>query len=112
MKRSGIKVCLSIEGGGTGIGFANLTDVTNADFVAQVQVAVKMYQLDGVHLRDEGAGYDKTGAPELDETSYPKLVKALREAMPDIMLDSCKNDGGNYGNDGQRTGWHCSRRLH
>ena len=64
-----------------------------ADFVAQVQVAVKMYQLDGVHLRDEGAGYDKTGAPELDETSYPKLVKALREAMPDIML-TLADDGG------------------
>lgn len=93
LKRSGIKVCLSIEGGGTGIGFANLTDVQIADFVAQVQVAVKMYQLDGIHLRDEGAGYDKTGAPELDETSYPKLVKALREAMPDIML-TLADDGG------------------
>lgn len=93
LKRSGIKVCLSIEGGGAGIGFANLTDVQIADFVAQVQVAVKMYQLDGIHLRDEGAGYDKTGAPELDETSYPKLIKALREAMPDIML-TLADDGG------------------
>lgn len=93
LRRNGIKVCLSIEGGGTGIGFANLTDVQIADFVAQIKVAVNMYQLDGVHLRDEGAGYGKTGAPEVDEVSYPKLIKALREAMPDIML-TLADDGG------------------
>ena len=93
LRRNGIKVCLSIEGGGTGIGFANLTDVQIADFVAQIKVGVNMYQLDGVHLRDEGAGYDKTGAPEVDEVSYPKLIKALREAMPDIML-TLADDGG------------------
>lgn len=88
-----IKVCLSIEGGGTGLGFANMTDAQISDFVAQVKVAVKMYQLDGVHLRDEGAGYDKAGAPTLDETSYPKLIKALHDAMPDIML-TLADDGG------------------
>lgn len=93
LRLNGIKVCLSIEGGGTGVGFANLTDVQIADFVAQVKVAVKMYQLDGVHLRDEGAGYGKIGAPAVDETSYPKLIKALREAMPDVML-TLADDGG------------------
>lgn len=93
LRRNGIKVCLSIEGGGTGVGFANLTDIQIADFVAQVKVAVEMYQLDGVNLRDEGAGYDKSGAPAIDETSYPKLIKALREAMPDIML-TLADDGG------------------
>lgn len=93
LRLKGIKVCLSIEGGGTGLGFANMTDAQISDFVAQVKVAVKMYQLDGVHLRDEGAGYDKTGAPTLDETSYPKLIKALHDAMPDIML-TLADDGG------------------
>ena len=56
-------MCLSIEGGGTGIGFANLTDPQIIDFVAQVKVAVELFQLDGIHLRDEGAGYDKAEAP-------------------------------------------------
>lgn len=93
LRRNGIKVCLSIEGGGTGVGFANLTDSQIADFVAQVKVAVQMYRLDGIHLRDEGAGYDKAEAPAVNETSYPKLIKALREAMPGIML-TLADDGG------------------
>ena len=49
--------------------------------------------MDGIHLRDEGAGYDKAEAPAINETSYPKLIKALREAMPDIML-TLADDGG------------------
>lgn len=93
LRRNGLKVCLSIEGGGTGIGFANLTDPQIIDFVAQVKVAVELFQLDGIHLRDEGAGYDKAEAPTVNETSYPKLIKALREAMPDIML-TLADDGG------------------
>lgn len=93
LRLNGIKVCLSIEGGGTGVGFANLADIQIADFVAQVKVAVNMYQLDGIHLRDEGVGYDKSGAPAVNETSYPKLIKALREAMPGVML-TLADDGG------------------
>ena len=44
LRRNGLKVCLSIEGGGTGIGFANLTDPQIIDFVAQVKVAVELFQ--------------------------------------------------------------------
>lgn len=93
LQRSGIKVCLTVEGGGTGLGFANLTDKQIADFTAQIEVALKMYDLDGVNLRDEGVGYGKNELPEINETSYPKLIKSLREAMPDRII-TIADDGG------------------
>lgn len=93
LQRSGIKVCLTVEGGGTGLGFANLTDRQIADFTAQIEVALKMYDLDGVNLRDEGVGYGKNELPGINEVSYPKLIKSLREAMPDQII-TIADDGG------------------
>lgn len=45
-----MKVCLVIKGGGTGLGFANLSDGQIKDFVAQVKAAVATFKLDGVNL--------------------------------------------------------------
>lgn len=81
LQESGRKVCLSLEGGGTGLGFCNLTDEQIADFVAQVKAVVETYNLDGINLWDRNAGYGKEGMPETNTTSYPKLVKAMREAI-------------------------------
>lgn len=80
------KVCLCIEGGGSGLGFCNMTDAQIADFTQQVKNVIDIYHLDGVNLRDEGADYGKQGMPEMNTTSYPKLIKALRDALPDKML--------------------------
>ncbi|EKJ89065.1 Glycosyl hydrolases family 18 [Bacteroides finegoldii] len=86
MQKNGLKVCLAIMGGGTGLGFANLTDMQINDFVAQVQTAVDLYELDGVNLWDEGAGYGKGGMSPTNSTSYAKLIKALKTAMPGKLL--------------------------
>ena len=87
LQDKGRKVCLSIEGGNTGLGFCNLTDAQIADFVAQVKACLDTYDLDGVNLFDRNAGYgDVEGMPAMNTTSYPKLIKALREAMPDKLL--------------------------
>ena len=87
LQDKGRKVCLSIEGGGTGLGFCNLTDAQIADFVAQVKACLETYNLDGVNLFDRNAGYGEVeGMPAMNTTSYPKLIKALREAMPDKLL--------------------------
>lgn len=75
------KICLSLEGGGTGLGFCNMTDEQIADFVAQVKAVVETYDLDGINLWDRNSGYGKEGMPETNTTSYPKLVKAMREAL-------------------------------
>lgn len=87
LQDKGRKVCLSIEGGNTGLGFCNLTDAQIADFVAQVKACLETYDLDGVNLFDRYAGYGEVeGMPAMNTTSYPKLIKALREAMPDKLL--------------------------
>lgn len=82
MRQGGMKVCLTIKGGGTGLGFCNLTDEQVADFAAQVKVAVDIYELDGVNLWDEGSDYGKAGMPPMNDTSYAKLIKTLKETMP------------------------------
>ena len=86
MQENGLKVCLAIMGGGTGLGFANLTDAQISDFTAQVQTAVSLYDLDGINLWDKGAGYGKEGMAPINDTSYAKLIKALKNAMPDKLL--------------------------
>jgi hypothetical protein len=86
VQNSGQKVCLVIKGGNTGLGFSNMTDGQIADFVFQVESVIEKYNLDGVNLWDEGAGYGKEGMPAVNTTSYPKLIKALDEAMPDKLI--------------------------
>ena len=86
MQDKGRKVCVCIEGGGSGIGFCNMTDAQIADFVGQVAVFITTYRLDGVNLWDRGSGYGKEGMPAVNTASYPKLIRALRAALPDKML--------------------------
>ena len=82
LQDKGRKVCLSIEGGNTGLGFCNLTDAQIADFAAQVKSCLETYDLDGVNLWDRNSGYGELeGMPETNTTSYPKLIKALRETL-------------------------------
>ncbi|MEG0808324.1 MAG: DUF1735 domain-containing protein, partial [Alistipes sp.] len=50
LQDKGRKVCISIEGGGKGIGFCNLTNVQIADFTAQIKVVMDTYELDGINL--------------------------------------------------------------
>ena len=81
MKDKGRKICICIEGAGKGIGFCNMTDAQIADFVSQVKSFVETYDLDGVNLWDRGTGYGKEGMPAMNTTSYPRLIKAMREAL-------------------------------
>lgn len=81
LQDKGRKVCLSIEGAGTGLGFCNLSDAQIADFVSQVKDVISRYDLDGINLWDRNTGYGKDGMPAMNTTSYPKLIKAMREAL-------------------------------
>jgi len=61
------------------IGFCHLTDGEIENFVAQVRNAVELYELDGIDLWDDS---DEYGIDGIKNTStYPKLIKALREAL-------------------------------
>ena len=89
VQETGRKVCLCIEGGGKGIGFCNFTDTQIEDFVSSVKRLVDTYGLDGINLWDRNSGYDKAaenGFPEMNRTSYPKLIKALKEALGEDKL--------------------------
>lgn len=77
----GIKVLLSIDGE-DGIGFCQLSDEQIADFTSQVVSTVNKYGLDGVNLFDRNA----TCTGEIDKTSYPKLIKVLKEALGEKLV--------------------------
>ena len=81
LQEHGSKVCISIEGSGKGLGFCNLTDGQIVDFVAQVKTVVEEFGIDGINLWDGGSEYGKEGMPAMNTASYPKLIKALREAL-------------------------------
>lgn len=83
----GIKVCLTLKGGGQSIGFCNLSEQQRESLVAQVKIMVEQYGLDGVCLWDEESNYGSNPIlPAIDPASYPRFIKALREAMPDKLI--------------------------
>ena len=84
VQESGRKVCVCIDGGAQGIGFCNLTDEQIGDFAKSVKKIVERYGLDGINLWDRNANYaaaEEKGFPKVNTTSYPKLIKALREDL-------------------------------
>lgn len=81
VKDTGRKLCICIEGGNKGIGFCNMTDDQITDFTLQVKQVIEQYGFDGVNLWDRNSGYGKDGMPQLNTTSYPKLIKKLREEL-------------------------------
>ena len=97
-----------------GLGFCNLTDAQIEDFAAQVKTVIEQYELDGVNLWDRNSGYGKEGMPAVNTTSYPKLIKALREALgTEKITDGHGLRGADryflgYGSDGRNR----RRRLH
>lgn len=92
LQNRGRKVCICINGGGKGLGFCNMNDEQIADFTAQVKEVVEHYRLDGINLWDEGSKYGKEGMPAMNTTSYPKLIKALRQALPGKLLTLVDKD--------------------
>ena len=87
LQDNGRKVCLCIEGGNSGLGFCNMSDVQINDFVSQIKVLFNYYSLDGINLWDKNSGYNQEDAPVVNTTSYPRLIASLREVLgPDIIL--------------------------
>ena len=81
LQEQGRKVCLSLEGGGDGLGFCNLTDTQIDDFVGQVIRIVNQFGIDGINLWDRNSGYGLDGMPNPNTTSYPKLIKTLKKKL-------------------------------
>lgn len=86
LQKAGRKIQICITGGSTGLGFCNMSDAQITDFVYQLKYVVDTYELDGVNFFDIDATYGKDGMPAIIPESYPKLLKATREALGDKLI--------------------------
>ena len=80
IQESGRKVCLCIEAAYSTIGFCSLDDEEIRSFVNTVKDLVTTYSLDGINLWDRNRAYND-GNRKLNTTSYPNLIKKMREAL-------------------------------
>jgi hypothetical protein len=87
LQDQGIQVTLSILGNHEGAGFANFaTQSDAAAFAEQLAEAVTTYGLDGIDFDDEYADYGTNGTAEPNDWSFPYLVQALRDDLPDSII--------------------------
>jgi hypothetical protein len=87
LQAKGIKVLLSILGNHEGAGFANFPDqAAAAAFATQLSDAVSTYGLDGIDFDDEYADYGTNGTAQPNAWSFPYLVQALRNDLPDKII--------------------------
>ncbi|MEY9910205.1 hypothetical protein ABIA35_006449 [Catenulispora sp. MAP12-49] len=87
LQAKGIKVLLSILGNHQGAGFANFPDQASAAaFATLLSNAVTTYGLDGIDFDDEYADYGTNGTGQPNAWSFPYLVQALRNDMPNKII--------------------------
>ena len=90
LQNQGIKVLLSILGGGEGAGVANFASQDKATvFASEVSAVVKQYGLDGVDIDDEDVEYGcggctDTTSPNADSIGW--FISALRDELPDKLI--------------------------
>jgi hypothetical protein len=83
LQAKGIKVLLSVLGNHQGAGFANFPDQQSAtEFARQLAQAATTYGLDGIDFDDEYAEYGKDGTGQPNASSFPYLIRALRDRLP------------------------------
>lgn len=93
LQDKGIKVLLTIRSGSGRWGFANLTDAQIEDLATQIHEEVMKSKLNGVNLVDLGADYDDAYQPRPNDTSYSKMILALREKLSDKRVITLRHVG-------------------
>jgi hypothetical protein len=87
LQAKGIKVLLSVLGNHQGAGFANFPDQASAAaFATLLSNAVTTYGLDGIDFDDEYADYGTNGTGQPNAWSFPYLVQALRNDLPNKII--------------------------
>ena len=87
LQDQGIKVLLSILGGGERAGIANFASQADAGAFADLITAeITKHSLDGVDLDDEYVDYGTSGVPPANDQSIRWLVSALRTKMPNKLI--------------------------
>ncbi|WP_294557109.1 DUF1735 domain-containing protein [uncultured Bacteroides sp.] len=99
----GMKVCLTVKNSAA-TGFCHLLDVDIENLVVQIKTVVELYGLDGIDLWDDSDGYGTEGVK--NTTVYPKLIKALREALPEgkLLTVADKGEATAYFSDKEKCG--------
>jgi hypothetical protein len=87
LQEKGIKILLCVLGNHQGAGICNFpTQEAATAFAQQLTDAVEKYGLDGVDFDDEYAEYGSNGTGPVNDFSFPYLIQALRQQMPDKIL--------------------------
>lgn len=89
----GIKVLLNVKSGYGRWGFGNLSDALVEDLSDQIRDAVIAYKLNGVNLIDLEADYEDVFQPRPNETSYSRMVLALRKKLSDRRVITVREAG-------------------
>lgn len=87
LQDKGIKVVLSLLGGGEGVGIANFaTQAAAQRFAGLIKKEITKYGLDGVDFDDEYAEYGTNGTAQPNKHSIGWLVDAVRNDLPDKLI--------------------------
>lgn len=76
------KVCLSITGGGQGVGFSNFTNEECSSIIYQIKKAVDTYNLDGINIIDRNNSYNIMSNNLPNIKMFIKFMAELRKALP------------------------------
>ncbi len=94
LQKKGIKVLMTVLGNHSKAGISNFPDQASAKaFAIQLSDAVAKYGLDGIDFDDEWVNYGQKDKqtkqiiiPKSNDFSFPYLVQACRELMPNKIL--------------------------
>lgn len=80
------KVCLTIKGGGEGIGFSNLGEKQVTIFINRIKQTIESYHLDGVNLYDANFSYKNYDNNFDYSNNLCTFVSSLRAALGDKII--------------------------
>jgi hypothetical protein len=84
LQQHDFKVCVSVKGGGQGIGFSNMNDLQAQSLIYEIKKLVDTYRLDGVNLFEDSFFYPKDN-PASAESLF-RFVQQLRTALPNTLI--------------------------
>lgn len=86
LKKYDRKICLTIKGGGEGIGFSNLSGTQLSVFVYRIKQMLEQYELDGVNMYDIGFGIDESEDSADLAKGLCRFVSLLRKELGDKII--------------------------
>lgn len=86
------KVCLSITGGGQGVGFSNFSSEERSLIIYQIKKIVEIFNLDGVNILDKNNSYNMSSKNLPSIKSLLNFMADLRKALPDRVITFAESE--------------------